>query len=56
MGGEAILYPQLKHLKDNDLPKPPTTGSTILGLLLMSLFLLFIAFILVIVALVVSSN
>jgi hypothetical protein len=50
MGGEAILYPQMKHLKDNDLPKPPTHWLNYLGIVLW--FSLFMFFALITVAIV----
>lgn len=53
MGGESVLYPQLKHLKDNNLAKPPTHWLNHLGFMLFGALLLFIGFIAALVALLV---
>jgi len=38
MGGESVLYPQLKQLKDNNLPKPETHWLNYLGFIIFAGF------------------
>lgn len=50
IGGESVLYPQLKHLKDNNLPKPPIHWLNYLGFILLGALFVFISFIVTLVA------
>lgn len=45
IGGEAVLYPQLKDLKDNNRPKPPTHWLNYLGFILLALITILIVII-----------
>lgn len=54
IGGQSIMYPQLKELKASDKPKPPVHWLNYLGFILFAGLLLFIALIVAIVGLVVN--
>lgn len=42
VGGQVVMYPQLKHLKSSGAPKPPVHWLNYLGFILMAVFLLLI--------------
>lgn len=54
MGGEAVLYPQLKELKDNNLPKPQTHWLNYLGFILLAGLFFFTSIIIMFIALILA--
>lgn len=41
IGGQSILYPQLKHIKDNKLPSPPTHWANYISIIILAAIILF---------------
>lgn len=55
MGGESVLYPQLKQLKDNNLPKPETHWLNYLGFIIFGAFFFLFAMTMLLVLSFMSS-
>lgn len=55
-GGESIMYPQLKALKESNAPKPPVHWLNYLGFILFAAFLLLVLAIVLIVVAVLSAR
>lgn len=55
MGGESILYPQLKYLKAHNLPKPQTHWLNYIGFLVFGVFMFLIGILVLLIALATAS-